>query len=303
MNGATGVLPVFIESCVPARIVNKIKRLSEMGQVSAEDTTELRLRENRPASITHAGKNISLGESLSSEEIAECAARLCRGSVYAHGETIKEGYISVAGGVRVGVCGTLAPDGRGVREFTSLNIRIPHMVRGVCEPLIKYCIQGEKVRSVLIYSVPGEGKTTLLRDVAAKFGGELSRRVCIVDTRGELYIEDMFRDTMCDVLSGYPKGMGIEIATRTLSPELIVCDELGGETETRAILQAQNSGVPIIASAHASNVAELLSRPNIYLLHEKRVFDAYAGITRERINGRAARCFIYDIVPAEKRCD
>ncbi len=297
MNGVTGVLPVFIELCVPARIVNKLKRLADAGKIWAADTTELRLRENKPASITFAGKNISLAERLTAEEISECATKLCRGSVYAHGDTIKEGYISVAGGVRVGVCGTLAPDGRSVREFTSLNIRIPHIVRGVCEPLIKYCLQDEKIRSVLIYSVPGEGKTTLLRDVAAKFGGELSRRVCIVDSRGELYIEEMFRDTMCDVLSGYPKGMGIEIATRTLSPELIVCDELGGETETRAILQAQNSGVPIIASAHASCVSELLSRPNIYLLHEKRVFDAYVGITRERINGRVSRCFIYNIVP------
>ncbi len=295
MRGVTGVLPVFVELCVPMRIVNKLKQLSDMGQITYENTTELRLRENRPVSITFDGKNIALAERLTAEEISECAAKLCRGSVYAHGDTIKEGYISVGGGVRVGVCGTLAPDGRGVREFTSLNIRLPHIVRGVCEPLIKSCLQDGKIRSALIYSVPGEGKTTLLRDAAAKFGGELSRRVCIVDSRGELYIEELFRDTLCDVLSGYPKGVGIEIATRTLSPELIVCDELGGETETRAILQAQNSGVPIIASAHASSVSELLSRPNICLLHERNVFDAYVGITRERVNGRVSRCFLYDI--------
>ena len=123
--------------------------------------------------------------------------------------------------------------------------------------------------------------------------------MAIIDSRCELYIDGMFDDTLCDVLIGYPRAAGIELATRTLSPEVMISDELGDAEEARLILSAQNAGVPMIASAHASSVEELLLRPNIRLLHDNRVFSYYVGVSRELVNGQMSRSFRFNAVPAE----
>lgn len=291
------LLPSSLEACLPERVMAELYELSRGGRVCAQDINEIRLRAARPMSVTCRGRNIALALTLLPSELDDCVTRLCHGSVYAHGDTIRAGYIRADGGVRVGVCGTLAADGRAVSEITSLNIRVPHMIRGVCDRVLALCTEPTRIRSLLIYSPPGVGKTTLLRDLAARLGTE--RRVAIIDTRGELYIEQMFADTLCDVLVGYPRAQGIEIATRTLSPEVLICDELGDADEARQILATVSAGVPIIASAHASTVGELLARPNIRMLHESRVFSGYVGISRESINGRLTRSFCCDFTEWE----
>ena len=106
-------------------------------------------------------------------------------------------------------------------------------------------------------------------------------RVAVIDSRGEFRDDEAMSGTLIDLLDGYPKAEGIEQATRTLSPELIVCDEIGGADEASAILAAQNSGVPLIASAHAGNMNELLRRTPIKMLYENGVFMKYIGITRD----------------------
>ena len=102
----------------------------------------------------------------------------------------------------------------------------------------------------------------------------------MVDTRGELTFSVGGGDLCVDVLSGYPRALGIEIATRTLSAEVIVCDEIGDYTEAMALVSSHNCGVPLIASAHAGSVDELLRRTGIMLLHEANLFGAYVGIRR-----------------------
>lgn len=292
-----GLFAKTVEESVPARVYERICELVHGGRVRAADISEIRLRVCGDTSITALGENISLGERVSANEIAECVTNLCRGSVYAHMDTIRNGYICTRDGIRVGVCGTLAADGRAVNEITSVNIRIAHVIRGVCERLLGLCYEPPRIKSLLIYSPPGIGKTTVLRELAVRLGGEFSRRVALIDTRAELYIEKMFSGTMCDILSGYPRAHGIEVATRTLAPEVIICDELGDAEEARQLLTAQNTGVPIIASAHASNLVGLLSRPNIRMLHEAGVFSGYVGLSREKVNGRMGRCFSFDYTP------
>ena len=289
----------IIEDSLPLKVYSRICELVESGKMRAADISEIRLRVGGDSSVSAFGENIPLYERISPSEIADCVTRLCRGSVYAHMDTIRAGYIRVGEGIRVGACGILAADGRAVSEITSLNIRIAHIIRGVSERFIKLCYEPPKIKSLLIYSPPGVGKTTVLRETAAQLGGKFSRRVALIDTRGELYIEKMFTGAMCDVLSGYPRALGIEIATRTLSPEVIICDELGDADEAKGLLSAQNTGVPIIASAHASSVGELLSRPNIRMLHDVGIFSGYVGLSREGVNGKMGRCFSFDYTPRE----
>jgi stage III sporulation protein AA len=121
----------------------------------------------------------------------------------------------------------------------------------------------------------------LIRDLASLLsGGEAPRRVALIDTRGELYMQKLFGHHLVDVLHGYPRAKGIEIATRTLSPEAIFCDEIGSAEEAKAILGAQNSGVPLIATAHADSREALFRRPSIRLLYESGVFRYYIGLRR-----------------------
>lgn len=290
------LIPDALAACLPDRLCNEIGRAAEACRISKDDISEVRLRLGRPASLTVSGENLLLGFITSPENMADCVTRLCKGSVYAHCATINEGYIVFDDGIRVGVCGAFSSDAN-VGGISSLNIRIPHLIRGVSEPIIGRLISRGRISSTLIYSEPGVGKTTLLRDIASRLGGEFAKRAAVIDTRGEIFIPTMFSDTLCDFLIGYPRAKGISTVTRTLSPEVIICDELGGEDETRAILSAQNTGVPLIATAHARSLSELLSRPNIHILHEKGIFSRYIGISRERVGRRLSRCFSFNETP------
>lgn len=295
----TGIEDKELESCLPLRFRERLADAIRTKRIQPSEITELRLRLGRMSSVTVMGSNIPLSIKLCEGEMRECVTALCKGSVYAHADTIRQGYIRFGRGIRVGICGTLASDGRGVRDVSSLNIRIPHAIRGVCRRILPLCMGKNGLCSVLIYSSPGIGKTTLLRDIAAELGGRFMKRTAVIDSRGELYVDGMFDDTLCDVLIGYPKAVGIELATRTLSPEVIICDEIGDVDETRQILSAQNAGVPMIASAHASSMDQLLLRPNIRMLHDSRVFTYYVGASREYVNGKLGSNFRFDAVLAE----
>ncbi len=293
-------LPSALLESLPPIVFEEIDKLNNRGELCFDDIWEIRLREMRPASVTIGGKNKVLPIKLSKEDMAACIKKLCRGSVYAHEDTMISGYISFGEGIRIGVCGNIAPDYRALRQVTSINIRIPHIVRNISDQALSYCLDGETVKSMLFYSLPGMGKTTLLRDMASKLGDEYNKRVAVIDTRGEIYIPHMFDNTLCDFFSGYPKGSGAEIATRTMGAEVIICDELGDREEAECLLEAQNTGVPIIATAHASNTEQLLSRPQIKKLHNNRLFSGYIGIKRERVNGKISRRFILSYLTWEE---
>ena len=273
-------LPKVIENILPLSVCKEIELLgNRYGCIE-----EIRLRCNRCASVSVCGKNILLSSVLTREEMDSFISAICRNSLYAYRDTINNGYVTLEGGLRVGLCGRATiDDGKllGIYDVSSVNIRIPHAIRNVGEPICRMLRSGRDSRGVLIYAPPGEGKTTLLCAVCAKMaGGDMPLRVVIVDTRGEISASLNDRRLCIDVLSGYPRGLGIEIATRTLSAQLIVCDEIGGEKEAEAIISAQNSGVPFVASAHADNILGLLKRSAIAKLHMARVFGTYVGIKR-----------------------
>lgn len=278
--GKRYTLPHVLYDILPARL------LAEIGECVAEDTPieEVRLRRDRIASLTVAGKNLLLKTRISGREIEEILLRACGDSLYAHGEELCRGFVTMPGGIRVGVCGAAGVVGGkviGVSGITSLVFRLPHAVPvavggEVCDLLRAMHF----TRGVLIYAPPAVGKTTLLRAVAARMaGGEDPVRVAVVDTRGEL-AEDGRTGALLDILSGYPRGVGVSIATRTLSAQLIVTDEIGDLDEARELLAAQSAGVALLASAHAASLEELLARPAARLLHDAHVFGAYVGIAR-----------------------
>ena len=281
MDGNSGGIPRGLLQKLPYRLSDAIKRKLENGEICEE----IRVRRGRMSSLTLSGDiNIPLDVSLSREEMEDTVNKLCGGSLYAHSETIKDGYISLGDGMRAGIVGRAAIEkGRiiGIDEISGICIRIPHFIKIDPTPICRLLRELDFVSGVLIYSPPGVGKTTLLRQVAAELSkGRDAVRVTVIDSRGELEFGLASRYLYADVMSGYPKAVGIEIALRVMSPRIIVCDEIGNDDEVSAICSAAGGGVALLASAHASDINGLMGKKNIRELHRAGIFGAYVGISR-----------------------
>ena len=272
---------------LPGRLADAVMLFSEKNRSVAERVTEIRLRKNRALSLSVFGENYFpdlYGNRTNSRfilcteaEIAACVLNFCENSIHSHAEELRAGYISAKGGLRVGVTTAAAPGSSGVYDVSALCIRIPRMdIRDAGRLL-----QKTGVTSMLIYSPPGVGKTTLLRDLIRELCCSYRLRVGVADTRGELESSEYEATPLADYIFGKDKGTAIEELTRCMSPQVILCDEIGGEKEAEAILIAQNSGVPLIATAHADSYRAVLSRPHIRTLCAGGVFSCFVGLSRE----------------------
>lgn len=197
--------------------------------------------------------------------LAELYKSLCGGSVYAHTAEMRQGFITMKSGHRAGICGTVAENG-AFREITSVNIRVARQIFGVASNLAKLYSGG----GLIIAGPPGCGKTTMLRDfvriMSSSSGGNL--RVTVIDTRGEISgVGSNFElGENTDILVGIEKSAGIEIAVRCMSPHIVAFDEIGTREEAKRVLDALNSGVYAITTAHIRKPEELFLRPQTQLL-------------------------------------
>ncbi len=265
---------------LPKRIAESVRKTAALynGKIS-----EIRLRSSCPVYITAGEKNVSCSVSCTADEMYETVRTLCGNSMYCHSETIKEGYICTPGGIRAGVCGrAVTENGKisAVTDISSVVMRIPHRFPGASDSLCRLICR-ENFRGMIIYSEPGKGKTTALREICARLGAApYSMRIAVIDTRFEI-CGALGGEYTLDALYGYPRAQGIETAVRCLSPELIVCDEIGNASDADAILQSMGAGVPTVVSAHAGSVEELKMKPYINMLLESGAFNYTVGIERE----------------------
>jgi stage III sporulation protein AA len=275
-----------IVSVLPDRIRNVIESENIFSSAS-----ELVLRLERPSCVCFGKERLFISSNglthqsckailLYRYEIDSIFEKLCKSSVYSFEEQIKNGFISVNGGHRVGLCGTaVVKNGyiSGFRDISGFVFRIAREMIGVGEEVSKYIVKSHKVVNTAIISPPGGGKTTVLRDLC-RILGESGKRVCIVDERGELCgisdgVPSFSSVGLCDILDCCPKADGIGLALRTLCPDVIVFDEICDVCEAQNLVSAMNSGVSFVFSTHADSFEAAAKRAAFQLLLKNGALD------------------------------
>lgn len=260
-------------SVLPPRIREAVVRaLSAHGEIAGR-LCEIRLRLYGRSSLVISGRNVPVFVRVREEDMRRIIDAATGGSVYSREEELSGGFVSLGGGVRMGVC--ISPS---FELPTSVAIRLP-----LCECENAELIYGEYKRAhprgMIIYSPPGMGKTTAIRALA-RLVGERDRISCIVvDERGE-FDPSAFGNATVDIISGMRKAEGIEIAKRTLGAELIIADEIGDMDEAEALISVGRGGIPFVITAHAENVNELISEPAIRPLADRGYFGVAIGLSR-----------------------
>lgn len=283
----------FVIERLPERYSMSVRSFSRQ-----KDWYELRLRTGAPLAAVAPDGNYLLGQRgilhrgekpiiCSARELAETVSALCGGSGYRYFDTLIYGYLTLDQGIRLGVLGERAGSGSRLPEvLTSLNIRLPCFSKTAADPFLS-AIRKEDLSSALVLSPPGGGKTTFLRALAQRlslgFSARAPLRVAVADERRELFPALAERGS-CDVLSGIPKADAIRRAIRLLSPQVMICDEIGGEDDLRAVAEAGSSGVVFFASCHAAIEAEALAKPGIASLIQAGVFKRF--VVLERVPGQ-----------------
>ena len=276
----------------------------ESSLLFGERIEELRLRRDKRVFLTVGGRikrNVATSVVIRGEELSEIFGQMCDGSLYAYSESIIRGYVSLPCGVRVGVCGHASVENGkiiGVYDVSGLNVRIPRTDVRVDEKILERVASlAKEGLGTLIFSPPAQGKTTCLRSIAYELANRELMRVAVVDTREELSLMPKNARLPLDVFVGYPKAEGIRMATLFMNPEVVICDEIGGEEEAGAIADAQNCGVPLIATAHGSDIFSLTRKKGIEILHKARVFGAYVRLYIGR-NGFEYKIYTWEDVEA-----
>ena len=281
-----------ILSRLPLELAAQIGMVLSSHPKGWEGLGEIRLRRERPSTLTVWGQTVPLAIQLGREAFGSIVDGLCGGAIYAHREEIRHGYVSVGGGVRVGIAGRVTGEAE-ISDFTSLTVRIPRRIAGAGEALLEAYRKGEGRRGILLWAKPGAGKTTALRDFVSRLAVGRGPSVAVVDTRCEF--EGTLGDGChADLLVGYARGEGISIALRTLAPALIVCDEIGGGEDARAIEEAGLAGVPLVASVHGGSVEEVVRLPHLRRMLGRGLFGYLVGIHRRD------KTFLSETVPWEE---
>lgn len=240
-----------------------------IGAVLPDKICEIRMRINRPVRIARRDGLVEIlnaAHAVTQSDIDYVIGRASGYSLYAVSDTVVKGFLSWRGGIRIGLCGEGVGYGGEIKllkNVSSLNIRVPTEIKGQAEGIIAKIMEGGTFKNTLIISPPAAGKTTLLREIARN-AANCGINVTVIDERYEIAAPYKGAPSLdvgvnSDVIAGIPKITAYETAVRTMSPDVVITDEIYGNGEIAAVLDGVRSGVKIAASVHADNTSALIN--------------------------------------------
>lgn len=293
--------------------------------IKGENIEEIRLRINKPLIINgnqrdyfynEKNKNLDMNMDnayvVTKEDIEQTFQIICKYSIHSFMDDIKKGFITLRGGHRVGIVGkTIVEEGKveNIKHISSLNIRISKEVKNCSDKVMNHIIKSPTtINNTIIISPPQCGKTTLLRDIVRNLSNGSDKfnfkgvKVALIDERNEiagsyLGIPQMDVGIRTDIIETCPKDMGIIMVLRSMSPNVIVTDEIGTEKDIKALYTALNGGVGLITTVHGDSIEDIRNRKELRNLLDEELFKRVILLSARKGPGTVEK--IYDL--QEKR--
>ncbi len=256
---------------------------------------ELRLRNNSPVIVSILGENYYLssdgitdnensGIIVSLGVLQSVLSRISNNSMYTINDQLLEGYVTINGGIRLGVCGELVTiDGKlkTLKNISSINFRFPHLIKNCSLNIYPYIFGNGKLKNTLIVSPPGAGKTTYIRDIIYQLTHREKNllNILVIDERCEITRvfdgENVSNFEGLDVYTNCSKKFGFENGIRSMRPDVIITDEINIDRDMEILENALTSGVKVIVSLHSSTIDDLKNKRSFKSMLDKKLFDRF----------------------------
>lgn len=287
-----------------------VQKIIEQERMDFSELQEIRLRIGQPVTVLYQDEELILPtmysekKRLGKQEMKETIEHISNYSLYAYEHELKQGFITIEGGHRVGMAGQVIMEGgkiKNMKYISSINIRVSHEVLDCANKIFPYITYNKQMYHTLIISPPRCGKTTLLRDVIRQISdGNRWIKGCtvgVVDERSELggcYLGVIQNNLgmRTDILDRCPKADGMIMLIRSMAPQVVAVDEIGAKEDVHAIEYAMHCGCKMLATAHGDSMEEICKKPIFEKLIREKRFERYVILSnRYRLGGIEA---VYD---------
>lgn len=293
----------------PVKIANLLNE-----RLSKEQIYEFRIKIRKPILVYSKNGESIINYLVTKEDMKSIIQKISNYSLYAYEEDIRQGFITIKGGHRIGIAGECVMEKgevKTIRNISSINIRICREIIGCSNKVMKYIASARRIYNTIIISPPKCGKTTILRDIARNISNGISsmglqgRKVVVIDERSEIGachfgVPQSDLGIRTDVLDNCLKKEGLIMAIRSLSPEVLICDEIGTKGDIEALIMAFNSGVNIVTTIHGFTVEDLYKRRVFSDLLNNNVLER--AIILSNRNGVGTIESVYDLKGGETMC-
>lgn len=294
----------------------KIRVILEKAKMEYKGLQEIRLRVNGPLLVEYEGREQALTKEgefaeanerpyiVTEQDLKDTLQIVSSYSLYAYEEEVKQGFLTISGGHRIGIVGKAVVEGGRVKSLkyvSCMNVRLAHQVKGCADKVIPYVVEKDEPCNCLIISPPRCGKTTLLRDMVRQFSNGtrsiLGKNVGVVDERSEIagcYMGISQNDVgmRTDILDCCPKSEGMMMLIRSMAPDIVAVDEIGDEKDANAIETVIHCGCKLFATVHGSSMEDIQRKPLLKKLMEENIFDRYLLLEKTKETG--SKCTVYD---------
>lgn len=285
----------------------KIRNLLNENNIQYEYLQEIRFRVGQPVLLQYKNQEFILKDKkginekgnqayfLSKEEMKETMEYISNFSMYAFENEMRQGFLTIPGGHRIGIAGKVFVEQGKIKRITNigmLNIRIAHEIVGCSKKIINCLWEKQEFCHTLIISPPGGGKTTLLRDIIREIAGERNKlTVGVVDERSEIAagymgVPQNQLGSRCDVMDGCPKAEGMLMLLRSMAPDVIALDEIGGKEDLEALQYGRNCGCKILATIHGNSLEDIKRKPQMREFIENQGFERYVILGNRLQSGK-----------------